>query len=430
MAWLKAGDTAAMDERVLNIAALAGADERSVNEVFGFVMRLYLQAAQQETDYLVSFGTAMVLSPRYEELLAMAVRTGLVTLEELDGLRMIRLCQDPEFMHVRPREELQWERDRKADAAKPDLTVPVRVRDGDACRYCGVVVSFGARRGGRAGTYDHLVPGKRARDEHEMVVACQACNSGRRDAEGTRGAKYVLLPPPSPETVYYSKSTLAWFETLASVFAQQGLTIPRRPKGARDRKVGTQSRQDVQPLPASSSARGTHETENAASAPSGDQRPASASTPPADAAPLSGDQRAAATSAPLPAAPAPVRADAAPSAPATATSASSEGTRAGATSEPPSAAAGAVEMQEASTGNPWVTRADDVSAEPAETEATESGDPGSGRDGPGRAGTGLTGSARGAGPRPQGAPPPPPPADGGAGAGRRRRGRRGKRRKS
>ena len=69
MAWLKTGDTAAMDERVLDVAELETAEPWSVNEVYGFVSRMFIQAAQQGSDYRVSMGTAMALSPRYELLL-------------------------------------------------------------------------------------------------------------------------------------------------------------------------------------------------------------------------------------------------------------------------------------------------------------------------------------------------------------------------
>lgn len=47
---------------------------------------------------------------------------------------------DPEFLHLRLKAELDWERQRKADANRPNLIVPVRLRDGDGCRWCGAIV--------------------------------------------------------------------------------------------------------------------------------------------------------------------------------------------------------------------------------------------------------------------------------------------------
>ena len=152
MAWLKTGDTAAMDERVLDIAELETAEPWSVNEVYGFVSRMFIQAAQQGSDYRVSMGTAMALSPRYELLLLQASQTGLLELVVEDGRRMIRLVADGDFHHLRTREEIDWENARKADVADLSLVLPVRVRDGDACRYCGEVVNWLDRKGGRGGT--------------------------------------------------------------------------------------------------------------------------------------------------------------------------------------------------------------------------------------------------------------------------------------
>lgn len=423
VAWLKTGDTAAMDERVLNVAALTDADERSVNEVFGFVMRMYIQAAQQETDYLVSLGTAMVLSPRYEALLALAARTGLLKVEEVDGMRAIRLVQDGDFLHMRSREEMEWERQRKADIGRPELTVPVRLRDGDACRYCGCVVSFGARRGGRAGTYDHRTAGKQATNERDLVVACAACNAGRGNAEGRRDALYPLMPPPAEADRYFSKSTIGWLEDKVSVLKQLGLQLPARPKGARDKKPGTPTRSDVR-QPQAGPAQ-IEEVETAAPASSGEQRPTPTPAPPADAAPhSSGEQRAGGTSTPHPVSDEHQRATSGREDSASATSASSEGTRADHTSTPLQADAGSPEVHVAGQQKAPPTCTDAVSAEAAETESPVSGDSGSGRDGSGRAGPGRAGAARGAGPRPQGAGPP------GAGAGsRRKRGHRRRGRK-
>lgn len=414
MAWLKAGDTAAMDERVLGVAELTDADERSVNEVFGFVMRLFLQAAQQETDYRVSLGTAMVLSPlRYEALLDQAARSGLLSLVVEDGRRVIQLVADGEFLHMRTREEMQWESQRKADVRDTTLTVPVRHRDGDACRYCGVVVSFGMRRGGRAGTYDHLIPGQRARSPHEMVVACKSCNSGRRDAEEGRGAAYPLLPPPAEGNRYYSKSTIAWLEENGTILTELGLTVPTRPRGAKDRRPGTQTRPDAPATPAA----GTDGVEPAAPPHGGEQRSTASQQHPAPAAPhTSGEQRPGRLQEENTGSDRkePQRSEPGSERPASATKATAEGTRADTAEEPRSARGVSDEVASACTSIFDPTSDDAVSAGPAETEADGPGSAGSGRDG-----TGRDGSGRNGGPRPQGAGRP-------AGGRRRKRGRRRK----
>ncbi|MGO2819442.1 MAG: hypothetical protein ACTIA5_01485 [Brachybacterium tyrofermentans] len=412
MAWLKAGDTAAMDERVLGVAELSDADERSVNEVFGFVMRLFLQAAQQGTDYRVSMGTAMVLSPRYQALIEQAARAGLLSLGEEDGRKVIQLVADAEFLHMRTREEIAWENERKADTSTLSLVIPVRLRDGDACRYCGKVVAFGMRKGNRAGTYDHLVPGQRAASIHELVVACKGCNSGRGDGEGDRGPRYPLLPQPSEEQRYFSTATLAWLEKHGTTVTDLGLTIPKRRRGAKERQPGTQTRPGVTPTQGAA----TERAENAETATGGDQRSAS-QTRPADAAPASsGDQRAASargsgrdqTEREDPSRIPETSADAAPH--------TSGEQRADTTSEvreerlPPAEVVLEVEQTTAPTSNNTTSRS------LLETRGTGSGNAGSGRDGSGRAGPGRDGPAR--------AGSPPPQGGGGGGDRKRKRGRR------
>lgn len=412
MAWLKAGDTAAMDERVLGVAELSDADERSVNEVFGFVMRLFLQAAQQGTDYRVSMGTAMVLSPRYQALIEQAARAGLLSLGEEDGRKVIQLVADAEFLHMRTREEIAWENERKADTSTLSLVIPVRLRDGDACRYCGKVVAFGMRKGNRAGTYDHLVPGQRAASIHELVVACKGCNSGRGDGEGDRGPRHPLLPQPTDEQRYFSTATLAWLEKHGTTVTDLGLTIPKRRRGAKDRQPGTQTRPGVAPIQGAA----TERAEHAAAAPSGEQRSAS-QTRPADAAPASsGDQRAGTArdkgrdqkERKDPSRTSETSADAAPH--------TSGEQRADTTSEmreerlPPAEVVYEVEQTHAPTCNNATSRS------LLETRGTGSGNTGSGRDGSGRAGPGRDGPARPGS--------PPPQRGGGAGDRKRKRGRR------
>lgn len=56
----------------------------------------------------------------------------------------------------------------------------MRWRDGDACRYCGKVVNWADRKGGKGGVYDHVCPASRT--WHSEVVACRSCNSIRGNA--------------------------------------------------------------------------------------------------------------------------------------------------------------------------------------------------------------------------------------------------------
>ena len=392
MAWLKASDTAATDERVLTVAELEDADERSVNEVFGFVTRLYLQAAQHGTDYQATLGTAMLLSPRYELLLDQAARAGLLSVGVEEGRRFVRLLVDGDFLHLRTKEEQQWEKDRKADTSDPRLTVPVRRRDGDACRYCGKVVNWADRKGNRGGTYDHLVPGQRAQNHHELVVACIECNGGRGDGSKGREARYPLKPAPEDGQQYYSQSTIRWLQQHGTILTELDLTVPKRTRGAKDLKAGTQTRPDVQPL-----AGGTRPAGPAATAPSGDQRPAQSQTRPDDAATApSGDQRSG---------PARdmddeadyawhLRAPDASEAPADAAPHPSGDQRAERTSEAPEADAGHDQVGPEVAENSAVNRENASGRSDLDAEGAGSGFPGSGRVGTGRDGTGRAGTGR------------------------------------
>lgn len=389
MAWLKTGDTAAMDERVLDIAELETAEPWSVNEVYGFVSRMFIQAAQQGSDYRVSMGTAMALSPRYELLLVQASQTGLLELVVEDGRRMIRLVADGDFHHLRTREEIDWENARKADVADLSLVLPVRVRDGDACRYCGEVVNWLDRKGGRGGTYDHLKPGQRAQSADDLVVACRSCNGGRRDAGEQRSKRYPLLAAPKESVRYFSKSTLAWFAENGTVFTELGLTIPKRQRGAKDRRPGAQTRPDARPVPGAAPA--TEGTGTAATASSGEQRPAAPQTRPEPAAPhTSGEQRpgtarghAPADEHEVPARATEKPADAAPH--------TSGDQRAGHRSDAPDADLTLDQVAPEVVQKPHSARRNAPGRSLLEAEAEGSGFPGTGRDGPGRAGQGRTG---------------------------------------
>ena len=287
MAWMRTTDTAATHDVVLAVLADPSADERSVNEVFGWVNRLYLHAAMQQSDYRVSLGSAALFGgSRTTELIDQAERAGYLTRGEDDqGKPMLVLLDDPEFIHIRTAAELQWEKQRKADNANPHLVLPVRVRDGDACRSCGRIVRFGTRdhRSKLAGTYDHRIPGQACTSPEEMVVLCLGCNSGRRDAEGRRDELFPLLPPP--EKPYWHKTTISWLREPEHrrVLEEAGLKPPAAlPGGARDRRAGTVLRKaEVEALKQTGIAQGPGD---AAAHPARNSDPAPAPTGGANAA--------------------------------------------------------------------------------------------------------------------------------------------------
>lgn len=231
MPWLRTGDTAANHPIALAVLEDPAADDRLLNEVFGFVSRCALQSTAHLTDYMISRGTAIQMGgiSRVDILIAAAIGAGYLTHGEMivDGVARpaYKLLDDPDFIHMRTREEIEWERQRKTDNSNPALIVPVRVRDGDACRYCGLVVDFrpGQRKGRIAGTYDHREPGRPATIE-TYVVACRACNASRGDSANA-DASMPLLPEPTKP--YYSAHTIEWLRT--NEWAKRnGIKPPRR----------------------------------------------------------------------------------------------------------------------------------------------------------------------------------------------------------
>lgn len=232
MPWLRTGDNAATHPRYLALFELPDVDAAARIATFGFVSLCATLSAAHMKDYLVSYGVAASVGHGAEALLLdIAVRAGLMEEVTIDGTQMWKIVDDPDFIHMRTKEEIEWERQRKNDNSRPDLTIPVRLRDGDACRYCARIVRFepGARKGAYVGTYDHRQP-KHGATVDTLVVACTACNAGRKD-DPLADQRYPLLPPPPKP--YYSPHTRKWLrehewarDNGYSITSRRGRTIP------------------------------------------------------------------------------------------------------------------------------------------------------------------------------------------------------------
>ena len=59
MAWVKASDNSDEHPKMLAVMSLANIDDRTFNEVLGFILRLYLHSGAHLTDYVVSYGAAL-----------------------------------------------------------------------------------------------------------------------------------------------------------------------------------------------------------------------------------------------------------------------------------------------------------------------------------------------------------------------------------
>jgi hypothetical protein len=214
---LRAGDNLATNPIVLRARGflrqcVERVFERDVitNELLGFVISCATSSAAHKGDYMINYGTALLASPaRVDRLLELAVKVGYFEQpEQIGGEDVWKLIDDPEFLHMISRDVRDWEAQRKADVANPALTVPVRVRDGDGCRYCGKVVNWRDRKSVRGATYDHRPPGQPATVD-TLVVCCFGCNRLRGNAEDA-DERFPLLPAAAEP--YYSLDTIKAFQ--------------------------------------------------------------------------------------------------------------------------------------------------------------------------------------------------------------------------
>lgn len=234
MSWLKSSDTSATNPIVTAPAAWdrdeTGIDGPDlVNLLYGLVHRCAVHSAQQDTDYRVSDGmVATYAGPHWRLRAAQAERAGYWARIE-GGYQLV--ADSEHLFHIRLKAEKEWEAQRRKDNGDPTLIVPVRVRDGDGCRYCAKVVDWRARRGNRAGTYDHRTPGHPAKGPEDLVVCCGGCNSARGANPEAFDERCPLLPVPSQP--FYGERTIA-------LLAEHGVTVqPSRPGGQSDTAPAT-----------------------------------------------------------------------------------------------------------------------------------------------------------------------------------------------
>ena len=192
-------------------------DHALKNEAFGLYVSLASVSACHLTDYVVEPGLVSQFAPgREKDLLDVLRSGGLITNVQVkeksdDGHEtaarwLYKLTNDPDFVHMRLKKEVEIDRNRKKDSRNPDVYIPVRVRDGDQCRWCGKSVNFADHRSARGGTIDSLNSHENSTVDN-LVVACRACNAGREQAPD----EYTLRPAPSQP--WYLDSTVRWVNT-------------------------------------------------------------------------------------------------------------------------------------------------------------------------------------------------------------------------
>uniref|UniRef100_UPI003C6C9B6B HNH endonuclease n=1 Tax=Corynebacterium pyruviciproducens TaxID=598660 RepID=UPI003C6C9B6B len=211
MAWLRVGDNIATHPLMSRLTEACKYDHALKNEVFGLFIALASVSACHLTDYVVEPGLVGQFAPGRERVLMDVLRSaGLVEnvrTVEADRVRWLyKLTNDPDFVHMRSKKEVEIDRSRKRDSRNPQLQIPVRVRDGDQCRFCGKTVNFADHRSARGGTIDSLNHHQDSTVD-DLVVACRACNAGReQNPDG-----YELRPAPADP--WYSPATVRWINT-------------------------------------------------------------------------------------------------------------------------------------------------------------------------------------------------------------------------
>ena len=204
MAWLRVGDNINTHPLMSRLVEACEYDHALKNEALGLFIAMATSSAAHLTDYVVEPGLVGVLAPGREKLLLDVLRAATLVesfKDEEEGRWLYRLTNDPEFVHMRSRAEVEIDRDRSRDRRNPELTIPVRVRDGDQCRWCGRSVKFADHKSRRGGTIDSLNSHKESTVE-TLVVACRGCNSDRKDGKpGFNLRAEPVVPHYEPSTI-------------------------------------------------------------------------------------------------------------------------------------------------------------------------------------------------------------------------------------
>lgn len=203
MPWLRVGDNMATHPFIGALLASANFDHQVKNECIGVLTQLAATSGAHLTDGVINTGSLAQVAPgREREILNHFVEAGIAKEifedEKLIGAELV--LDDEEFFHIKMKYEVEQDRARKRDYRKPGLWAQVRMRDGDACRWCGKSVSWTNRTGYRQATIDSL-NGHKDSTVDTLVVACGPCNSARGG-----GAEMELLA--APENPIYGKHTV------------------------------------------------------------------------------------------------------------------------------------------------------------------------------------------------------------------------------
>ncbi|WP_313546454.1 hypothetical protein [Corynebacterium sp.] len=231
MSWLRVGDTFNSQPEFMRAQELAVEREDAALPVLikGWTMDLFTYSAQQFTDYYVTYGALVdrigliYAKQALDDLLAVGILTDVST----DSERKYKLVERESFIHLIKSTDKKMDAKRKRDRNKGTLQVPVLLRDGDQCRYCGIEVNWDDRRGDEGGTFDHREPEEETTPEN-YCVACRGCNKLRFELGPEADLELPMLDVP--DEPIYGKSTrkqlVKWRRITARVCRQLGIPNP------------------------------------------------------------------------------------------------------------------------------------------------------------------------------------------------------------
>lgn len=204
MAWVKGTDTFNVHQSWMDAAAIAAerGDDRLVSELKGVAYALYSQSAVSYSDYIVGFGEIALHAglTRAEPVLIDLMKIGILTDLSTADTRKYKLLEDPEFIGLIKSNERLMRKKRDRDRNRGTLIVPVLLRDGDFCRYCGNEVRWESKNTGDRGTFDHREPEAETTIDN-LVVSCWDCNQARAESADP-DSDLPLLPPPEDLTTF------------------------------------------------------------------------------------------------------------------------------------------------------------------------------------------------------------------------------------
>ncbi|MCW2674814.1 MAG: hypothetical protein JWP14_3403 [Frankiales bacterium] len=227
MAWVRNDDQAADHPKVLRAASsprpkdLVLGPDAFAGAVYGLVSLCASWSASKLQDGWVPESQLRRVAGRDADLIGRsAVRAGFLSKKERrDGDWGWWIVQDDLLFHIRSKAEIDAEKKYRSMLRNPDVYGPIRKRDGDQCRYCGVVVIWKDNKSARGGLLEHVIPG-----EDDLVVACRGCNGIKGD-NPPEAAGLTLQPPPrEPYYSDYSRNLLIKLGQLPPELAATGAT--------------------------------------------------------------------------------------------------------------------------------------------------------------------------------------------------------------